>query len=760
MNKAITDGVVLTPPAFANGLDVWSSQDGTPGSNTYASAANAAIVPADADFGGCLELQKTEGVQRLRYMGDTPLLPGCYLRVRARVKAISGNLPAVRIAGWAGAAGGSEVTGVGTQGPSVSLQGYGEVVEVSAIVGPGARGGVDMVWGPDAIYGHFGLDLTGSNGGVVRIDDIEIEDITSAFLRDMLAIVDVRDFGAVGDGTTDDSAAFDAANAAANGRTVLVPAGSFRLNSTVTFDVPVKFEGTVSMPVEAVLVLRQNYTYTTYLEAFGNEEEAFRKAFQALLSNSDHESLDLDGRKISIFGEIDMQAAVPARNDFATRRLIRNGQIEAAGSNWGTDVVTSQATYSANQPRTLSNVQNVANIPIGALVEGTGVGREVYVRSKNVGAQTVELSAHLFDAEGTQTFTFRRFKYLLNFAGFSKLSQFGFSQVEFQCKDDCSAILLAPSGVVFSLQGCTINKPKDRGITSIGEGCQGMKIDHCQFLSSEDGLRVDQRVSIGFNANANDIKVRDNRATRFRHFCVVAGRNSIVTGNHFFQGDSVPAGPRMAGIVLAASHISTVITNNYIDNATIEWTNEHDSAPEHNSEFSFSSLSISNNVFLSGDVAPWFNYIVVKPHGAGHFLNGVAITDNRFRSINGSIQRVEGIDTSFADLDATRHKNVRVEGNSFHNVSQAIMNPLTVNHEQNSRATVWTVPAGTGLPFQGRARACDAVVATDRVRGNSGTVWAFPHVDVEQGSEGDQVRLNWPEAVEGAVQVTMRMDTL
>ena len=50
-----------------------------------------------------------------------------------------------------------------------------------------------MAWGPDAAYGHFGLDLTGASGGVVRIDDISIEDVTSYFLRDMISIVDVRD---------------------------------------------------------------------------------------------------------------------------------------------------------------------------------------------------------------------------------------------------------------------------------------------------------------------------------------------------------------------------------------------------------------------------------------------------------------------------------------------------------------------------------------------------------------------------------------
>ena len=99
MNKALTDGITFMPPEFSGGLNVWSRGDGTPGSDTYDGAADAAYVPADQDFGGCLELQKTQSVQKLRYMGQTPLLPGCYLKIIARIKTVSGNFPSVRIAG-------------------------------------------------------------------------------------------------------------------------------------------------------------------------------------------------------------------------------------------------------------------------------------------------------------------------------------------------------------------------------------------------------------------------------------------------------------------------------------------------------------------------------------------------------------------------------------------------------------------------------------------------------------------------------------
>lgn len=245
MNKAITEGLKLMPPALSGGLTVWSSEDGTAGAATHDGAGNASLVVADQDFGGCLELFKTDNTQKPRFMGQTPLLPGRYLRVRVRVKAISGAFASDRIAGRAGGAGDVHVTGLTETGTSKTLTTYGEVVEVSAIIGTGQRGGVDMVWGTQPLYGHFGLDPTGANGGLVRIDDFVIEDITSAFHRDMMDWVDVRDYGAIGDGVTDDRPAFEAADMAAAGRDVLGPAGTSYLGDHVSLLNRVRFEGTV-----------------------------------------------------------------------------------------------------------------------------------------------------------------------------------------------------------------------------------------------------------------------------------------------------------------------------------------------------------------------------------------------------------------------------------------------------------------------------------------------------------------------------------
>ena len=760
MNKAITDGVVFMPPAFGQGLDVWSSGDGTPGSDTYDGAANAAIVLADQDFGGALEMQKTQTTQKLRYMGETPLLPGCYLRITARVKAISGNFPSVRIAGWAGGAGGVQVPGVTGVGPVVDLENYGDVVEVSAIVGAGNRPGVDMVWGPDALYGHFGLDLTGPNGGIIRLDDIIIEDISSVFFSQSMDWVDVRDYGAVGDGTTDNQVAFEAADAAADGRDVLVPEGTFFLGDSVTFQSRVRFQGTVTMAAASILSLTENFDLPAYIDAFGDEELAFRKAFQALLNNSGHESLDMKGRLITLNGPVDMQAAVVNKDNYSQRRYIKNGQLSAnGGGDWATDVYTSQATYSPSNSLVLTNVANVANIPVGALVEGNGVGREVYVSDVNVAAQEVEISQQLFDAAGTQTFTFRRFKYMLDFSGFEKLSKFSLSNIEFQCSGDCSGVMLPGTATAWHFRDCFITRPKDRGISSYYKGDQGMIVDRCQFLSDESPELALNRTSIGLNANANDVKLRNNRITHFRHFAVLAGSSNIVTGNHWFQGDSSNDSGRTAGLVLTRTNSRSTITSNYIDNCFIEWSNEHDSAPEFSSEFSFSALNISGNVFLAGNVAPWFNYIVIKPHGAGHFINGLNVTNNSFRIIDDPIDRVDYVDTTYADLDRNRVKGVNFIGNTFNNVQIRVASPLTIEHEENSASNDWRISLADKLPFLGWAQTVESVAAAGPLENSSGnTVYATPYYQAKQGANSDEIRLRWETPVRGTVTVRVRMD--
>lgn len=759
MNKAITDGIVFQPLPFSAGLSIWSSGDGTPGSDTYAVSGSGVFVAADQDFAGCLEVLKTESVTKVRYMGETPILPGCYLRVTARVKAVAGPFPSVRIAGWAGLAGGAQATGLTETGPSTLLTTYGEVVEISAIIATADRTGVDMVW-TDANYGHIGIDLTGDNGGLVRIDDIEIEDVTSVFTRDLVGLVDVRDYGAKGDGVTDDSAAFDAADNAADGRTVIVPEGDYLLAQNVSMQSQMRFVGRIVQSADYHFILQRGYDYNIYLDAFQDEETAFKKAYQALINFADHESLDLCGRRILLTEPVDMQACDPSSDRFETRRVIRNGHFQPEdGAAWDTSEVTSQATYSTSDDNRLTNVVNAGNIPVGSLVQGNGVGREIYVTSVNVSAQTLELSRPLYDAEGTQVFTFTRFKYMLDFSGYVKLSQFILDDIEFQGRGIASGIMMAPDGFTFHVRDCFINNPKDRGITSPGTGCQGMMLDRCNLISFEESVSVADRTSIGFNANANDVKIRDNRVSKFMHFCVLAGSGNLITGNHWFHGDDEINGLRKGGIVMTLPNPKSIFTGNYCDNNFIEWTNEHSSSPALGTQFSFGGLTITGNMFTTNDVADWFNFIVIKPYGPDHYINGFSVVGNVFRSLNGRIDRVENVDTTFADLDYSRTRDFEFRANTFHNVNEPVSNPVTLTHTQSTESTTWVMDTGETLPFDGVAKTVESVMPLGEITNAADNrQYDFPWAEGEQGADLRSVHLNWRVAVKGSVRYQVRMD--
>ncbi|PIE09817.1 MAG: hypothetical protein CSA72_10950 [Rhodobacterales bacterium] len=445
---------------------------------------------------------------------------------------------------------------------------------------------------------------------------------------------------------------------------------------------------------------------------------------------------------------------------FRARSTIRNGELSAvSGAAWNTRVVSSSASYARSSAKTLRNVANVANIEIGSLVTGTGVGREIYVRDRNIGAQTLTLSAPLYDAEGTQTFTFTRFRYLLEFDGFDKLSNVQFDNVTFACNGVSSGILMARDGFAFQLRDCHMTKPADRGLTSIGRGCQDLLIDRCQFMSNEASAPAQTRRTLVFNANANDVKIRDNRIVRFRHFCVLGGDGTILTGNHWFHGDNEPDGVRLGGLVLTKTNPKTMIPGNYIDNNAIEWTNEHEADPAMGNQYSFGGLTITGNTFTNNDVADWFRWIVVKPYGPGHFIHGLTVTGNVFRSLNGSIGRVETVNTAIADLDRSMMRNVVFANNVFHGVDVETVNPLSVGHTQSSAQSTWTVDTGGQLPFDGWARKVESIAPENQIKQANGTKsYAFPGVQTQQGGGKDQIQVIWPTAVQGKVRCAIRMD--
>ena len=242
-------------------------------------------------------------------------------------------------------------------------------------------------------------------------------------------------------------------------------------------------------------------------------------------------------------------------------------------------------------------------------------------------------------------------------------------------------------------------------------------------------------------------------------FGIFCGTGNMIVGNHWFHGDDSTNGTRQAGLIFTTPNTKSTVTGNYVDNNFIELTNEHDATPDFGNQFSFGGLTITGNIFTANNVAPWFRWLMIKPYGTGHYIHGLTVLGNTFRTLNGSIGRVEGVDTSFADLDMSRARNVLFEGNTFNGIDQFTSNPVSLDFAQSSNAGTWVCDFGGWLPFEGNLRTVSSFVKEGRIRNSSnGTVTAMPYMLMNQGSTKDHLHVIWPEDCNGKIHVVGRMD--
>jgi hypothetical protein len=151
--------------------------------------------------------------------------------------------------------------------------------------------------------------------------------------------------------------------------------------------------------------------------------------------------------------------------------------------------------------------------------------------------------------------------------------------------------------------------------------------------------------------------------------------------------------------------------------------------------------------------------LVIRPYGTGHFVHGLSVTGNTFKALNGNIERVEEVNTSIADLDNGRMRNIEFSGNVFNGVDQITVNPVTLEFVQTAPSSSWVLDPSGYLPFDGWARNVTSIVAEGPIATPAGsTVYEHPNVTVNYGLNADQVRLNWPASCKGKVLVTTRMD--
>ncbi len=148
-------------------------------------------------------------------------------------------------------------------------------------------------------------------------------------------IIDVRQTGAVGDGVAEDGPAFATAFAAAGPAGVRVPPGLYRVSRDLSCRHPVRFEGRLLQPEGRILALGPDLRLTDFLDAFGAEDVALRRAVAALFAVEGAAVLDLCGREVTLDAPIRVAAA--GRAGTVT---IRGGALAARpGAGWtGADI--------------------------------------------------------------------------------------------------------------------------------------------------------------------------------------------------------------------------------------------------------------------------------------------------------------------------------------------------------------------------------------------------------------------------------------
>ena len=123
-----------------------------------------------------------------------------------------------------------------------------------------------------------------------------------------------------------------------------------------------------------------------------------------MLSDLDHESLDMGGRRVSNTKPLDM-SRLSGRTRFAQRRFVRNGQLYAAGDTvWLPSSAQSTGSYPPTDDKILNNVTCAASILVGSLVQGARVGREAYVQAVDRSAKKITLSQPRYGAAGIQKY--------------------------------------------------------------------------------------------------------------------------------------------------------------------------------------------------------------------------------------------------------------------------------------------------------------------------------------------------------------------
>ncbi|MEO0387985.1 MAG: right-handed parallel beta-helix repeat-containing protein, partial [Pseudomonadota bacterium] len=139
---------------------------------------------------------------------------------------------------------------------------------------------------------------------------------------------------------------------------------------------------------------------------------------------------------------------------------------------------------------------------------------------------------------------------------------------------------------------------------------------------------------------------------------------------------------------------------------------------------------------------------------------GLTIDGNTFENFNGGTHdRVDTVDTTFADLEHDQTRGLSFRANTYKRVREFTSSPVYLEHTETSANQVWDIGTDNRLPFGGRALGVDGVVAHGPIETAGGSpVFTQPYVETGTGADGNEVKLTWSEPVKGTVRLFIRSD--
>lgn len=405
-------------------------------------------------------------------------------------------------------------------------------------------------------------------------DSSFVQDGTGAVTRTMQDkardLISVKDFGAVGDGATDDTSAIQAALAhAGTTKTVLIPNGNFVVTGNCVANSPVIFDGFLTITSATVkfelksqpIVLtdyRKIYMGSNWNVSSADCSVALSRAVNELLTSFKYYTLDGEGWRAELQSEI--QVIPPTTGFYGQFKTIQNLQI----------------------------------------ILKSGFGN----RNSTSGIVTPNLNAFAFNVTGTAP---------------SSVYGIIFENIQIYCAKNGSGISFnLPDNQESEINACRITNFYLKAITASNP----IRINGCNISGGDFGLYDADRTITGIEILNGDSEIIATTISYCKYGIVVQGESLLISDCHIFNGST----DNKSAIIYVKDNMADLFINGcYLDNGPVLIERQLTYA-------NFGRVHITDSLFTwSAYSRGNRSFVIAKPVGSNIPLRGITVTGCQFR---------------------------------------------------------------------------------------------------------------------------------